>query len=294
MPEPDQQRGPDCAILRVPGLGSLHLLHATRDDRPLGPTSASTRREHRHGLWHCVAYVSGQGSFLLDGHEVSMRSPWIVLTSPGQPHSFSRLPGENTVYHEVTFAPDRPDALCDWSGLLGSWTGIACTIPAHRPCPAACADDVGAISGRIAAVVRERRPEGAALLQGLLAETLLTVFRHLVTDAERRVPADPIEDARRFIENHAEDPIDLPTVARAVGVSPKHLGRSFAARYGDPPMRYQRKLLMRRAAILLRSSDASIEQLARSLGFQDWRSFSRSFRAVHGLSPTRYRCGAPS
>ena len=288
MPEPAQQRAPDCAILRVPGLGGLHLLHATRDDRASG---TAQRSEHRHDIWHCVAYAAGRGTCLLDGAEVQVRSPWIVLTSPGQPHCFSRLPGEDAIYHEVTFAPDRPGAIASWSALLRGWTGVPCELPSHGPCPVACADDIGAIASRIAAVVRDGRAEGPALLQGLLAETLLTVFRHLVADAERSAPDDPLETARRFIEAHAEDPIDLDAVARAAELSAKHLGRAFAARYGDPPMRYRRRLLMRRAAVLLRTSDAPVERLAAGLGFDDWRYFSRCFRAEHGVPPAAYRRG---
>ncbi|MEK7415495.1 MAG: AraC family transcriptional regulator [Planctomycetota bacterium] len=288
MPEPHQQRAPDCAILRVPGLGGLHLLHATRDDRSAG---TAQRSQHRHDIWHCVAYTSGRGTCLLDGNEVAVRSPYIILTSPGQPHCFSRRPGENAVYHEVTFAPDKPSAVTDWSNLLYAWTGVRCALPSHRPCPIACADDIGAIAGRIAAVVRDGRAESPALFQGLLAETLLTVFRHLVADAERAAPDGPLELARRFIEHHAEDSIDLDAVADAAGLSAKHLSRAFAVRYGDPPMRYRRRLLMRRAAVLLRTSDASVERIAAGLGFADWRHFSRCFRAEHRVSPANYRRG---
>jgi AraC-like DNA-binding protein len=288
MPEPHQQRAADCAILRVPGLGGLHLLHATRDDYQSGATN---RTEHRHDIWHCVAYASGHGTCLLDGATIEVRAPCLILTSPGQPHSFSRLPGEDTVYHEVTFAPDRPGAIAPWSGLLHAWTGVPCALPSHAPCTAACIDDLGSITGRIAQVVRDGRVEAPALLQTLLAETLMAVFRHLVADAVRDAPDDPLEIARRFIENHAEDPIDLDAVARSAGLSAKHLGRAFAARHGDPPMRYRRRLLMRRAAVLLRTSDAPIERIATALGFNDWRYFSRCFRSVHGRSPAAYRRG---
>ncbi len=288
MPDPGQQRAPDCAILHVPGIGGLHLLHATRSDRMAG---SAQRQEHQHNLWHCVAYIEGHGSCLLDGAVVPVQAPCIILTSPGQPHCFSRLSGEDTTYHELTFAPDRPGALASWPELLHAWTGIECPVQAHGACTIACADDIGALAGQIAAVLRDSRSEAAVLLQGLLASLLLTIFRHLVADAERTAPEDPLERARRFIEHHAEDPIDLGSVANAAGLSAKHLGRAFAARYGDPPMRFRRRLLMQRGAVLLRTSDAPVERIAAGLGFDDWRYFSRCFRAEHGKSPAAYRRG---
>ena len=83
-------------------------------------------------------------------------------------------------------------------------------------------------------------------------------------------------------------------VAKAASLSAKHLGRAFAARYGQPPMRYRRSVLMRRAAVLLRTSDAPIERLANQLGYDDWRYFSRCFAAMHGISPAAYRRGEPT
>lgn len=288
MPAPGDAAAPACAVLRVPGIGGLRLLHATRGDRePPQPG----RQPHRHDLWHCVAYAAGAGSCSLDGAVVPVRAPFLVLTSPGQPHSFSRLPGEDAVYHEMTFAPERPGAVPAWPALLAAWTGTDCPLPASAPCSAACADDVGSLAGRVAAVVEAGHPQAAVLLQGLLAELLFTLFRHLVADAERAAPADAMETARRFIERHAEEAIDLAAVARAAGLSAKHLGRAFAARYGQPPMRWRRNELMRRAAVLLRTSDAPVEAIAARLGFADWRHFSRCFRAAHGRPPASYRRG---
>lgn len=279
---------PRSAVLRIPGLGGLRLLHATRDD---GDRPVSARQPHAHALWHCVAYTAGRGSCVVADASVPVAAPYLVLTAPGVLHSFSRLAGEDAVYSEVTFAPERPGSALDWPQLLRRWTGEACPVPAHGPCSAACAADVAAVAGRMAAVIDDGHPHVAALLQGLLAELLFDLFRHLVADVERAAPPDPVETARVFIERHAEDPIDLPAVACAAGLSAKHLGRAFAERFGDPPMRFRRRVLMRRAAVLLRTGDQPVERIAERLGFADWRYFTRAFRAEHGMPPGRYRRG---
>lgn len=289
MPAPGDAACDGCAVLRIPGVGGLRLLHATRGDRA-PPVPA--RSEHRHDLWHCVAYTAGRGSCCLDGAVVPVLAPFLVLTSPGQGHSFSRLSGEDAVYHEVTFSPARPGAAPDWPALLAAWTGLECRLAPHGPCSPACADEVAAIAGRMAAVVSAAHPHTAVLLQLELSALLAALVRHLVADAERAAPSDPVELARRFIEAHAEDPIDLAGVAAAAGLSAKHLGRAFAERLGEPPMRFRRSVLMRRAAVLLRTSDAPVGQIAARLGFDDWRHFSRCFRAAHGRPPAAYRRGA--
>jgi len=43
---------------------------------------------------------------------------------------------------------------------------------------------------------------------------------------------------------------------------------------------------------LLRETDASIAQIALDCGFSDHSAFSRAFRAVIGITPTRFRSSA--
>ena len=284
MPPP-RQATPPGAILTIPGVGRLRLLHATRSDRVPGH---GNRQEHHHVLWHAVVYVQGSGTCLVDGAEVVVRAPFLVLTSPDQPHSFGRLPGEDTVYSELTFAPERASVGApDWSGLLSAWSGTPCSVPAHGPLSAAGADTLHELATR---AVRDcSHPSGGVLLQVVLVELLAVLHRLLVIDRLRPEADDPLAEAKRFIERHAEDPIDLAAVARIAGCSPKHLGRAFATRFGLPPMRYRTQVLMARAAVLLRTSDAPVAEVAARLGYADWRFFSRCFARQHGASPAHWR-----
>ncbi len=282
----------ESAILNLPGLGGLRLLHATRDDCE---PAQEGRRPHAHLLWHCVIYTAGQGSFLLGDATVQVEVPHLVLVSPGVPHSFCRLAGDSTVYSEVTFAPDprgKPPRILkalNWGDLLAGWSGAPCSVPAQRTCSTACAADVAGVATRMVAVISDDHPHAPVLLQGLLSELLFVVYRHLIADREPAAPPDRLETARSFIERFAEDPIDLAAVAREAGISPKHLSRAFTARFGEPPMRFRNRILLRRAAVLLRTGDQPVARIAERLGFADWRYFSRVFRREFALSPGRYR-----
>lgn len=288
VPDPAQAVLPGGAVLRLPGVGGLRLLHATRNDRAPG---SAQRQEHRHDLWHCVAYASGRGTCLLDGRVCAVRAPWLVLTGPGQPHSFTRLPGEDLAYHEITFAAERPGAAAGWDGLLRAWSGAPADPPASAACPRALADAVGAIAGRIGALVRAGGASAALELHWQLAGLFHALWQHLVAAPAGAPPADPLDAARAFLEAHAEDPIDLAAVAAAAGLSRTHLARAFAARFGLAPMRWRRRELLRRAALLLRTSDEPVAAVAARLGFADARHFARIFAAEHGCAPARWRRG---
>ena len=219
MPAPNLVT-PAGAILAIPGVGRLRLLHATRNDHQ---PSYGQRQEHRHLLWHAVIYVRGSGTCLVAGAEVAVRAPFLVLTSPDQTHSFSRLPGEDTVYSELTFAPEaltNQVTAPDWSGLLSAWSGMPCQVPAHVPLSAYGAEALHDLATR---AVRDcAHSAGGVLLQVVLVELLATLHRLLVIDHLQPAAEDPLTAARSFIERHAEDPLDLAAVARVVGCTPKH------------------------------------------------------------------------
>ena len=58
---------------------------------------------------------------------------------------------------------------------------------------------------------------------------------------------------------------------------------------GRPPMQYLTEWRLQRARQMIAESGISIEQVARSVGYQSLPSFSRLFKRHFGVSPGRYR-----
>ena len=73
------------------------------------------------------------------------------------------------------------------------------------------------------------------------------------------------------------------------GLSASTLNRAFRRAVGLPPLAYHRRLRMRRAADLLRTTDLSVTDIADRTGFDDANYFARQFRRVMGSSPSAYR-----
>lgn len=106
---------------------------------------------------------------------------------------------------------------------------------------------------------------------------------------------DLLESARRFVEDHADDPDLSPSrVASAVHLSLGHLHRIF--RRSDTTLSTHLKLVrLRNAANDLRDpvlGHWTIVDIARRRGFRDPATFSRAFHARYGMSPTEWRCSA--
>jgi AraC family transcriptional regulator len=110
----------------------------------------------------------------------------------------------------------------------------------------------------------------------------------------RRTAAPPSSEARvtrvvRMIENDADIPQDLASLAQIARLSPYHFLRTFEGLTGVTPHQYLLRLRLRRAAIRLRSERARISDIALNCGFGDISNFNRTFRAEFGVSPRIFR-----
>jgi AraC-like DNA-binding protein len=103
-----------------------------------------------------------------------------------------------------------------------------------------------------------------------------------------RVPP-AVQAARAQIESRLGEPLHLDQLARLAAVDPAYLCRIFKAWIGLPPLAYQRRLRLQRAAQLLLDQGTSVGDAAAAVGFADPLHFSRLFRRWAGLAPQAWR-----
>lgn len=92
-----------------------------------------------------------------------------------------------------------------------------------------------------------------------------------------------------FLEEHLSDTISIDEMAALVGVSSRHLIRTFEQSTGETPHRYVVGRRVDRAKQLLSRSEDSITDVALSCGYGSIQHFSTAFRRETGVSPSRYR-----
>jgi len=134
-------------------------------------------------------------------------------------------------------------------------------------------------------------------LQG--EEMALTVARYLVGRYGRptpgvagrpsRLPAWRLRRIVDHVEAHLDHEIRIADLAEAVGVSAGYLHRAFRASLGQTPLAFVNERRVRRAQRIIESEPVSMIDVALRIGFQSPSHFTRTFRAVTGLSPSRYR-----
>jgi AraC family transcriptional regulator len=92
-----------------------------------------------------------------------------------------------------------------------------------------------------------------------------------------------------YLAAHVTENVGLQELAALVGLSPFHFARAFKQSTGVPPHRYQLNLRIERAKTLLELTEASVTDIAFSVGYESTQALSRMFRREVGVSPSDYR-----
>lgn len=85
------------------------------------------------------------------------------------------------------------------------------------------------------------------------------------------------------------EPLCIPRLAQIAEVSEAHFIRTFRAAFGETPHPYLQRRSVERAMFLLRATDRSVTDICFDAGFASLGTFSRTFHAIVGESPTDFR-----
>jgi AraC-like DNA-binding protein len=95
----------------------------------------------------------------------------------------------------------------------------------------------------------------------------------------------------QYVEHHLADQPTSGDLAAHVALSPDYFSRVFRWTFGVSPRTWLKRERIRRAAMMLTESHATVTEVARALGYHNVSLFSRQFKEITGASPRAYREG---
>lgn len=256
---------------------SMRMLGATSVSEISAPAHTWTRnaehlRRAPHDEFLLSLMLDGEGCLSQDGREVRQRPGTMVLYDTGRAYRY-RLAADVIVLkiprrlllartpaaERLTAVPLRADsplgALA--AGLIRQAPGLE--LAAHAPRIGSSILDVLAAALDTEACGRR----GAGSKQLTLLEEIQTCMLAKLDDPD----------------------LDVASVARTRGISPRSLNRLFASS-GTTPMRWLWRQRLEASWCWLREGRARrVTDVAFSLGFSDLSHFSRAFKNAYGVSP---------
>ncbi len=98
-----------------------------------------------------------------------------------------------------------------------------------------------------------------------------------------------INQILEYIETHLDSNLNLSLLADKSALSKYHFHRIFKALTGEKPLKYVEKRRLTRASYDLLDTDRRIIDIALDFGFGSHESFSRAFKKMFLLTPSKFR-----
>ncbi|MDF2566825.1 MAG: transcriptional regulator, AraC family [Oscillospiraceae bacterium] len=94
-------------------------------------------------------------------------------------------------------------------------------------------------------------------------------------------------DVMTYIEKNLMHDIELNQISRIAGCSEYHFRRMFSFLAGMPLGEYIRRRRLSLAGVLLQADKEKVIHLALQFGYESPEAFSKSFQAMHGVTPSQ-------
>jgi transcriptional regulator GlxA family with amidase domain len=151
----------------------------------------------------------------------------------------------------------------------------------------------------IEAELRKDAPGRQALLDRLLDTLLITALRDWFDRSEAGAPAwyrahgDPaVGHALKLIHTEPARPWTVASLAAEAGMSRARFALRFVELVGQPPMTYLTEWRLCRASDLIADTNATIEAIARQVGYSNACALSVAFKRASGIRPSEHRAAA--
>ena len=101
--------------------------------------------------------------------------------------------------------------------------------------------------------------------------------------------SDSVSRVMMYINDHMTETLTVDYLAGLVYVSKSYLSRIFKKQTGMTIIEYQRQIRINSAKTLLVSSEASVEEISYTIGYNSPKYFCRAFRNCTGKSPREFK-----
>lgn len=220
--------------------------------------------------------TGGEGKFISENSEHTIKKGDIFLFSPRVPHEYYPITQSWSIYFFV-FLGDCAENLMRY-----------CNFGGYEVFTAQNSEKTLSVCEKLSSSADDF--EKSQLLYELFA-----IMRGL---ARSQPSADALSRNEHFrktapvidyIRKNYKEPIALDELAQLLDVSKSYLCRVFKAAYNMTPIKYLQNYRIDRAKQLLISTDMKMKLLCDEVGFNDTSYFCMTFKRAEGMTPEEFR-----
>lgn len=126
-------------------------------------------------------------------------------------------------------------------------------------------------------------------VKALMYQFIVELIRQMEIQSIEPVKPDLTAQVIHYLQEHYAESISLETMATELECSVGYLSKLFKLHMNTSPMYYLSELRIYHAKKLLIETNATLQEIAESVGYLDGYSLSRSFKRIEGVSPIQYK-----
>ncbi len=127
------------------------------------------------------------------------------------------------------------------------------------------------------------------MLSSLMTTLLVKIYRNLVQEKSSISTSMLVSGVIEYIQkNYAKD-ISNTSIGAEFNYHPNYINRSMLNSTGQSLHQYVISVRVLHALELIQTTDMSITEIAKAVGFKSIKHFSQSFKKTYGFSPTHFK-----
>jgi AraC-like DNA-binding protein len=250
---------------------------------------------HHHDYVELSFVTKGHGVETINGKSHEMVPGTVSILLPHQLHSIASDPHSPLRLYccmfDISLLTDSPFDIQLCKNLMSAGNampshillGNSDQVDMHRLC-----------SGMMREYKTMNVGRNSSIRSKLVEALLLFVRSFPPSSVDRQSPS--LEDSRRldweiirYSNTHYLQRLSLRELSGRFGVSPSYISRLFKQHLGAHFLEHLHNLRIKRACSLLATTEMSVYDISEEAGFESFRTFSRIFKQMNGLTPSEYR-----
>lgn len=140
--------------------------------------------------------------------------------------------------------------------------------------------------------IKDLTTSGTLMRLGVLYELISDLILSTDIDSKNETETKTthyIKKALFYIENNYQSPLSIQDIADNIGLNRSYLGSIFKNSVKMSLQNYLTSYRIKKASELLSDHSLSIGEISHSVGYEDQLQFSKMFKKIRNISPTKYR-----
>jgi len=251
-------------------------------------------RLHHHNFAELSLVVEGDGVEIVNGRMHIVRPGTVTFLLPNHMHEIQSDPNSPIVLYCCMFDLNVLFTMVNDQTLGNTLLKTDKELPAHYDVDGKTLDRLKQLMFEIMEEYTASRLRRDTLIVCKLHEALILILRFhaengWVSDIQPYKSQNPIWDIIQYVHVHYNEPLTLASVSKNINWNPTYLCRTFSQQTGQTFINYLHAFRIDRAASLLVTTEMTISDISLDVGFKHFRTFSRVFKELKGISPSEYR-----